>query len=250
MGKRKIIMAAVLGVGALLAVASSLVARAASPGSVAACHGRGNVVFGTTFDSSAALRAWTVVQAPASQIHPNELQDYTTDAVSISHHALLITARRHAGGYTSGRLSTQNGCRFRYGRVQARIMTPSGAGLFPAFWLVDHGDHNELDVMEQVGRLPDMSYVSEYSARTRRHLGVSGRFARAWHTYGMVWGRRWITFTIDRRRVATIRNTVNVELYPVLNLAIGGPWAGAPLRKTRFPALMRVAWVRVYRLGR
>jgi beta-glucanase (GH16 family) len=33
-------------------------------------------------------------------------------------------------------------------------------------------------------------------------------------------------------------------MHVILNLAVGGPWAGAPNGSTRFPAEMVVDWVR------
>jgi len=47
---------------------------------------------------------------------------------------------------------------------------------------------------------------------------------------------------------AVAPNTVNSPLYIVLNLAVGG-WAGPPDAPTQFPAVMKVDWVRVYKLG-
>jgi len=35
----------------------------------------------------------------------------------------------------------------------------------------------------------------------------------------------------------------------VLNLALGGGWVGPPDASTQFPAVMKVDWVRVYKLG-
>ena len=81
---------------------------------------------------------------------------------------LVITARAADGSlacyygpcrYTSARLKTQGKREVGYGRVEARIRLPRGAGLWPAFWSMgtDLGEvgwpqAGEIDIMEWVGR--------------------------------------------------------------------------------------------------
>ena len=67
--------------------------------------------------------------------------------------------------YTSARLLTKNRFEVAYGRVEARIKVPSGAGLWPAFWMlgtdidqVNWPQTGEIDIMEHVGRLPNQIF--------------------------------------------------------------------------------------------
>ena len=103
----------------------------------------------------------------------SELQYYTDDPANAATDGagnLVLTARAGDGSlscyygpcrYTSARLKTQGKREVGYGRVEARIRLPRGAGLWPAFWSMgtDLGEvgwpqAGEIDIMEWVGRLP------------------------------------------------------------------------------------------------
>jgi hypothetical protein len=63
--------------------------------------------------------------------------------------------------YTSARISTKGRHAFRYGRFEARLQTPVGRGLWPAFWAlgtdIDRSgwpECGEIDVMENLGHEP------------------------------------------------------------------------------------------------
>src|SRR5258706_2182914 len=67
--------------------------------------------------------------------------------------------------YTSARLLTKNRFEVAYGRVEARIKVPQGSGLWPAFWMlgtdidqVNLPQTGEVDIMENVGRLPNQVF--------------------------------------------------------------------------------------------
>jgi beta-glucanase (GH16 family) len=59
------------------------------------------------------------------------------------------------------------------------------------------------------------------------------------------WRRRhqWGTFTPDSLPVGATW-VFNKPFYVILNLAVGGGWAGLPDRTTEFPATMLVDWVK------
>jgi glycosyl hydrolase family 16 len=64
----------------------------------------------------------------------------------------VIAARRHATAerpVTSARLSARHAGRrhlFRFGRFEARIRIPAGAGIWPAFWLLGEDDRLGWDI--------------------------------------------------------------------------------------------------------
>jgi beta-glucanase (GH16 family) len=194
------------------------------------------------------LRQWTMIKGVW---HQSQLETYTSKAVTVRNGKLVITATRSGGNYYSGRIDTQYGCHFTYGRVEARIKTPAGQGLWPAFWLVDPHDRYEIDVMEALGERPTYAYGSVHTPLSDSTHAVHERAGLAdhWHTYGVIWNRRTITFTLDGRAYATVPSTVHTALYLTLNLAVGGAWPGDPNASTRFPAVMDVDWVRVYKLS-
>ena len=91
---------------------------------------------------------------------------------------LHIVARRDAAGkWTSARMTTKGLQSFQYGRIEARIQIPAGAGVWPAFWML--GDDigpaawpacGELDIMENIGKEPGkiQGRCTELGLRARR----------------------------------------------------------------------------------
>lgn len=184
--------------------------------------------------------------------HVLQLQDYSPQAVTTDGHHLVITATRgKPGAYISGRVDTKGECMFRYGTVNARIKTPLGKGLFPAFWLISPDKKSEIDVMEQLGGTPNKTFGNLHSRRlhTIRSHRTPYNLAGNFHVYGAIWTPNDITFTLDYQPYAKIatRGAFQQRVFLILNLAIGGSWAGPPDSSTRFPARMVVDWVRVSR---
>lgn len=212
---------------------------------------------------------------------PGQLQHYTSSTSNASLDGaghLAITARRQARGdgsvrtsyYTSARLQTNGRFQFRYGRVEARIRVPAGAGLWSAFWAVGSDvarvpwpDPGEIDIMENLGRqqfrfIGAIHGPAQGVAAGYQHLAgqsSASSLAGAFHVYGVVWTPRQIIFTFDGRPYA--RETASSlprgqrwefdkPFFLILNLAVGGGWPGPPARSTGFPATMLVDWVRVY----
>lgn len=69
-----------------------------------------------------------------------ELEYYTNRPSNISldgNGHLIITARKESYNgfaYTSGRIKTEGLFEQTYGRIEARLKTPYGPGIWPAFW--------------------------------------------------------------------------------------------------------------------
>jgi beta-glucanase (GH16 family) len=230
--------------GGALGGFSLAASRSASTGTnCVGAHGR---LFDDGFDTPSSLRKWNTVVGRWRAA--GQLETYTRSAVAIKAGALVLTAARAGSGFTSGRIDTASECQFTYGRVEARIETPSGQGLWPAFWLVDSHDVNEIDVMEALGQKPYWVFGSVHApagSGINRAISASG-YADHYHVYGVIWTPKTITFTVNYRPYAVVRNTINSPLYMVLNLAVGGFWPGGPNAHTPFPGRMYVDWVRVY----
>src|SRR5688500_3219415 len=63
--------------------------------------------------------------------------------------------------YTSARLITKDRFSFQYGKIEARIKTPAGAGLWPNFWIMGEDvwevgwpESGEINIMEMLGHDP------------------------------------------------------------------------------------------------
>jgi beta-glucanase (GH16 family) len=190
------------------------------------------------------------------------------------HGRLVITARRAGRNsprpYTSGRIETAHRFSFTYGRLEARIKLPNGAGLWPTFWML--GDSidavgwpqaGEIDVMENFGQRPRTVFGTIHgpvASGSDSSFQIQSRATRAslvgrFHTYGVIWQPGRITWTLDGRTYGTARESQlpagswvfnNEPFHILLSLAVGGPNVGPPHASTRFPARMLVDWIRLY----
>lgn len=213
-----------------------------------------------------------------------ELQAYTDRPENVAHDGvgrLVITAREagadappcYYGGpcrYTSARLITQDAVEVRYGRIEARMRLPGGAGLWPAFWLLgaDVGDvgwpaSGEIDVVENVGREPATvhgtihgpGYAGGDAIGRPFHLPTGTRFADAFHDFAVEWEAHELRWYVDGPLYSTLtpadlpRRAPWVFDHPfflILNVAVGGAWPGPPDASTAFPQSLAVEHVRVY----
>ena len=177
--------------------------------------------------------------------------------------------------YTSGRLHTQGRFEPQYGRIEARIRTPAGRGLLPAFWMLGREFDDarnwpqvgEIDVMEITGNDPFTYYGHIHGPRAddasrdvaeQRTVRADIPFTDDFHVYAIDWHEGSIQFLVDGLPVgppvtpSTYASRGGTWVYDhpfflLLNLAVGNAWTGEPDMSTKWPATMLVDWVRVYR---
>jgi len=169
-------------------------------------------------------------------------------------HGALVIHPRYQQGYTtqegrsfdflSGRINTRNKMEFTFGCVSARILLPSGAGIWPAFWALGTSGQwpacGELDVMENVGE-PDWASVAVhgpgYSGETplvNKKYFLPNNFTTSWHVYSLECTEvNGLIFKIDGELVYRVTRPM-VEFYGswvfrepkylILNLALGGTY--------------------------
>ncbi len=201
-----------------------------------------------------------------------ELQSYTnnTDNVGIDGDGnLVITAIRRPGpNYTSGRIKSKGLFEQQYGRFEARIKTPTGVGIWPAFWMlggnideVNWPQAGEIDIMEQKGQQSAITYGSIHgpgysggNAITKSYGLTDGRFDTGYYVYAIEWGADYIDFFVDdflyKRITPSDANgewVFNKPFYMLLNVAVGGTFVGFPVSGTPFPQSMSIDYVRVYK---
>jgi beta-glucanase (GH16 family) len=195
----------------------------------------------------------------------HEQQTYVNDRRTAAHDGagnMVLTAIRETSAsgrpYKSGRLSSgfsRSPFFSTYGRWEARMKIPAGQGVWPAFWGL--GDWNavqhwprvgEIDVMESINSgsvthggihtvaASDNSSHRNFGGQSARH--PSGSWANGWHVWRIDWDSNGITWSIDGAAWQTVsRATVTAAgakwLFdgtrpqaPILNLAVGGDWAG------------------------
>jgi len=197
----------------------------------------------------------------------NEKQYYQPANTTVANGVLTITARKQAMGglpYTSSRLKTQGLREFKYGRVEARIKTPLGQGLWPAFWMLGSNLNTvgwpacgEIDVLEQINT--DSRCYGTVHWDSNGHAEYGGNIATAanvYHVYSIEWTPSYIRWFVDGTKYHEINIANNAggteefqrPFFLLLNLAVAGNWPGQTVDESKLPASLSVDYVRVYQL--
>lgn len=202
-----------------------------------------------------------------------ELQFYTNRPNNVSLDGtgnLVITARAEnfsGAGFTSARIKTKTKLEQKYGRFEARIKTPYGPGIWPAFWMLGADiDTNpwpncgEIDIMEKRGQEPHIIHGSVHGpgysggrAITKSFALINDRFDTDFHVYACEWGEDYIDFFVDNTwyqritpQTVTGKWVYNTPFFLILNIAVGGNFVGFPTSGTPFPQTMTIDYVRTY----
>jgi beta-glucanase (GH16 family) len=202
----------------------------------------------------------------------SELQSYQAANAVVANGLLTITAKKQRVGskaYTSARLRTLNkGGQWTHGRFEARIKTPKGSGMWPAFWMLPATTvawpiSGEIDIQESTGQKNMFnSGTIHYGSSNANHQFLStsifkqpDSWADAFHVYAMEWTPYKISWYIDDLLYATktpsdMANAADwtfesYQYYMILNLAVGGNLGGA-VDDAALPQTMQVDYVRTY----
>ena len=212
-----------------------------------------------------------------------ELQYYSAGAnLRVADGVLTIEARHEKldakrypdwGGqeYTSSKIFSK-GAGWTYGFYEIRAKLPCAPGTWPAIWMLPVDlkkwpDDGEIDIMEQVGAEPNLLYASLHT-KLFNHTINTQRSAQklvpsscaAFHTYQLDWRPDSIVIGVDGQGILRVRNNVpggkgawpfDTPFKMILNLAIGGDWAGAKgIDNAAMPQRMEVDFVRVWKAPR
>lgn len=183
---------------------------------------------------------------------------------------LAITARRElysGSAFTSARLKTMGLFQQAYGRFEARIKTPWGPGIWPAFWLLGADVETtgwplcgEIDILEVRGQKPNIMNgtlhgpgYSGGASITKSFALENDRFDVEFHLFSVEWGSDYIDFFVDNTLYQRLTPdnvkgewVFNHPFFIILNVAVGGNYLGFPTNQTPFPQSMLVDYVKVY----
>lgn len=150
--------------------------------------------------------------------------------------------------FTSAKIKTSNKLGFQYGRLEARMKVAPGEGTWPAFWLLgaDLLDGNpwpecgEIDIVETRGVEPGLTSAALHGPGYGKGSGVGGTYqsptplSDAYHVFAIDWKKNQVDFYIDDHLITSetpnsvkpSRWVFNHEFFLILNLAMGGEFAG------------------------
>lgn len=193
----------------------------------------------------------------------NESQSYTNSAnnVIVQGGSLKITAKKEGSSYTSARLKSENKFKFTYGKVEVRAKLTTGAGTWPALWMLgaDYATNTwpacgEIDIMEYKGSEPTKIYGTlHYPGRSGGNgNGSSTTIANAaseFHVYKTIWSPAAVKLYVDDVLFHTVANTsslpFNKDFFLIMNVAMGGTFGGA-IDPAFSQSSMEIDYVRVY----
>lgn len=205
----------------------------------------------------------------------NEQQFYTSrpENVRVENGFLVIEAHSENyddASYTSSRINTLNKMEFRYGRIEVRAKLPEGKGTWPAIWMLGtnhltagYPACGEIDIMEFVGKAPGAVHGAiHYPVSRDNKINSSAEEVSlpesidSFHTYSIEWDRSRINFFVDGQKYHSFKvgeanrwgrkNIFRKPFYLILNLALGGNWAGE-IDDSALPAQFYVDYIRYYR---
>jgi autotransporter-associated beta strand protein len=218
---------------------------------------------GTSLDTSkwsAASPSWTM---------PTSASTASAADVSVGNGELTLSANRptSAGSFDSGSVSTYGKYTFTGGYAEARILLPTTAGSWPAFWGLYTGWPPETDVMEYPlttdggsSGLQNNQYNTNYHYTNSTGGASAGagvvttgsNLSTGWHIFGVDWKTGTsMTFYLDGNAVQSYTGSSVSQMqymYMILDYAVGG-WPGTP-STSQWPVghsdQTQVDWVRVW----
>ncbi|WP_309608901.1 glycoside hydrolase family 16 protein [Flavobacterium sp.] len=205
-----------------------------------------------------------------------ELEYYTNRTENVAMDGagnLVITAKKENFGgsaYTSARIKTQALFEQTYGRFEARLKTPYGPGIWPAFWMLGSNitttawpQCGEIDIMELRGQLPNINNgtihgpgYSGGNAITGTYALKNSRYDVDYHVFAVEWNADKMDFYVDDYLYQRIEKSdvakkgewvYDNPFFLILNIAVGGNFVGFPTEQTPLPQTMTIDYVRVYK---
>jgi len=196
----------------------------------------------------------------------NELEYYTNrlDNAIVSNGTLKINLKKESFegfNYTSARLITKGKYSFKYGKIEFRAKLPTGAGTWPALWMLGSNIDTvpwpacgEIDVMEHVGNQQNIIHGSLHSPQHYGGNADTGTVniptaSTEFHIYSVEWNASSIKFFVDGQLYHSYANNAatpfNSNFFIIMNVAMGGNFGGN-VDPNFVASTMEVDYVRVY----
>ncbi len=163
--------------------------------------------------------------------------------------------------YVSGMASTHHGFFCTYGFFEARVKVPSGAGCWPAFWMIPQDDTQwtpEIDIFEfwydgtnaaTAHPYFNFHYKDEFGNFKQYNIkqyGPTIDYSLDYHTYGVLWSPSSIQVYLDGIAGPSYTDTAyipNTPMYIIVNLALQKGYTPSS------PQKMYIDYVRAWQPG-
>ena len=205
----------------------------------------------------------------------HELQYYTwnrKENARVSNGYLVVEARKEQwedAKFTSARLVSRHKGDWQYGKIVIRAKLPAGRGLWPAIWMLPtdwkYGgwpNSGEIDIMENVGYMPDSVFGTVHTGAYNGMLGTQkvkglsmADLSTSFHRYSIEWSATNISFFIDDVLYNSFDNDgkgfktwpFDQRFHLLINIAVGGDWGGQKgVDDAIFPQQLLIDYVQVY----
>jgi beta-glucanase (GH16 family) len=201
-------------------------------------------------------------------ITANRISTASMDSVGTDPATELMLYRCSECQFSSARIKTARKLAFKYGRIEARMKMPQGVGTWPAFWMLG-GDLlegsswpecGEIDIMEFRGDISERSTSALHGPNTPIGTGLGTSYlsyaplSDDYHTYAIEWRKNSIDFIVDGSVTGTYSSkdtgtrgwVFNQEFFLILNLAVGGTYAGEEIDPDMNQAEFKIDYIRYY----
>jgi beta-glucanase (GH16 family) len=196
----------------------------------------------------------------------NEKQNYTNAATNVIVQGgnLKITAKKEASGgaaYSSTRLKTDAKFKFKYGKIEIRAKLPTGAGTWPAIWMLGQNYATnpwpacgEIDIMEHVGNnqnviLSTLHYPGHSGGNGNSGSKTIPNVSTEFHVYKAIWSPTLVVTYVDDVVIHSVPNDsslpFNSDFFLILNVAMGGN-LGGNIDPAFTQSSMEIDYVKVY----
>jgi len=190
---------------------------------------------------------------------------------------IIIQLRKETGDkdtiYTSSCLSTRGKKHFQYGRYDIRAKMPFGEGILALFAIKQVNDSNHfiresetIDVFTSIGKNPGKTvgtlrfsddsgkylYLSAYVNKEFKHPKT---YDNAFNLYTLIWEKNQICWYINGEpfyrvtpeSVLPYNFGFDRDGYLIMNLTVGGKWAGEPTFLTSFPQKLEIDYIKYFK---
>jgi beta-glucanase (GH16 family) len=208
-----------------------------------------------------------------SDFFNDERERYRDNANHVFEEGALALVARLNGSPEKGQIESgmlRSKWTGKYGYFECCMKLPSGRGLWPAFWLnpQDQKWPPEIDALENVNNGRDTT-LNSFHFLHGKYTGAppAGRtlldhnqsyhpgfdYAKGFHTFAVEWTPSLVRHYVDDilvvERPFQWRHDDGSDGGPahiLVNLAVGGKWAGDPTSAADFPAKLMIRYIRVW----